>query len=241
MPRLTRNSSGYAIRAGKNLLLMDCGMGTLHQFLRCGLDYFDIDAVMISHTHPDHVAELIALLFALNYTPGRMRTRVLPILGPPQFKNFLESLYIPFPWIRPKPFFAVVREAPFRPITLESVVVESVPVQHGDTPAIGYRIKEGEKVLAYSGDSGDCPALVELGKDADVLVLDCSVPSSRGELPVHLNTLQAGRTAEKARCKTLVLTHMYAVCDDTDIAGEARREFTSGRILKAEDGMKITV
>ncbi len=95
LPQANRASSGYLLKTGKNLSLIDCGGGVTSSFLRRGFDPLDIDRIFISHTHPDHVTELPFVLQLIHLT---QRTEPLDVYLPSDFvapfRQFLPALYI---------------------------------------------------------------------------------------------------------------------------------------------------
>jgi ribonuclease BN (tRNA processing enzyme) len=93
--------------------------------------------------------------------------------------------------------------------------------------------------LVYSGDTDYCGNIVRLGKEADLLILECSFPEERKK-EGHLTPSLAGRIAREAQSKKLLLTHFYPVFQGHDIREECRKEY-SGEILLAVDGMKVSV
>jgi ribonuclease BN (tRNA processing enzyme) len=105
--------------------------------------------------------------------------------------------------------------------------------------SVGFRVNTNGRSLAYSGDTDYCANLVRLGRDADLLILECSFPDEK-KTKGHLTPSLAGRVAREASCHKLLLTHFYPVFQGHDIRKECQKEF-SGEILLAEDGMKITV
>ncbi len=56
----------------------------------------------------------------------------------------------------------------------------------------------------------------------------------------HLNAILAGKIARESNCKKLILTHFYPICDDYDILGQCKEEF-SGDIILAEDLMTTEI
>jgi ribonuclease BN (tRNA processing enzyme) len=106
--------------------------------------------------------------------------------------------------------------------------------------SVGYRIefKDGKSMTA-SGDTDYCQNIVDLGFEADLLVLECSFPEGK-KVDGHLTPSLAGRIALESRCKRLLLTHLYPVCDQFDIVNECRQVY-KGEILLGEDLMRIAV
>jgi len=98
---------------------------------------------------------------------------------------------------------------------------------------------ESGQAVVYSGDSEYCANLVELGRSADLLILECAFPEEMQSIG-HLTPSLAGRIARESRCKKLLLTHFYPPCDESDLLTPLRKEF-SGAVILAEDLMKICV
>jgi ribonuclease BN (tRNA processing enzyme) len=105
--------------------------------------------------------------------------------------------------------------------------------------SVGFRVDARGRSMVYSGDTDYCVNIVRLGKNADLLILECSFPDER-KSPGHLTPSFAGKIAREASCKKLLLTHFYPVFQGHDILQECRKEF-SGEIVLAEDGMKINL
>jgi ribonuclease BN (tRNA processing enzyme) len=87
--------------------------------------------------------------------------------------------------------------------------------------AIGVRVHADDAILAFSGDSGPCDALVELCREASVALLECSYRSSRAT-EHHLSPRTVGEIARAAGIRRLVLTHFYPELDDVDVTAEVR-------------------
>src|SRR5688572_15818624 len=102
----------------------------------------------------------------------------------------------------------------------------AVAVPHGNRPALGFRSREreGGPVRAFSGDTGEGPGAVAVGRDADLFVPECTLPE--GEAPEkHLTARAAGRVAAAAGCRRLLLVHVAAGVDGTDIEGGVREAY----------------
>jgi ribonuclease BN (tRNA processing enzyme) len=97
------------------------------------------------------------------------------------------------------------------------------------------------RVLAYSGDTAYCDALVELAVGADVLLCEASWTHEEGRPPgIHMSGAEAGLTAHRAGVGRLVLTHIPPWVDREAVRAEAAAEF-GGEILLAEPDLRITV
>jgi len=106
--------------------------------------------------------------------------------------------------------------------------------------SVAYRVESNEgKSAVLSGDTDYCPDLVELARDADVLVIESALPDEM-KAEGHLTPSLAGRIGREANCKKLVLTHLYPVCDSVDIVEQCKKEY-GGELLIAEDLMEICI
>ena len=93
VPRAERAPAGYLVKYKDKKFLLDCGPGILWQLVRANEDYKDLTGVIFSHFHPDHTADFIPLIQALDYTPGFERKDELLLLGPSGIEDFAKGLY----------------------------------------------------------------------------------------------------------------------------------------------------
>jgi ribonuclease BN (tRNA processing enzyme) len=93
--------------------------------------------------------------------------------------------------------------------------------------------------MAISGDTGYCQNIIDLAFEVDLLVLECSFPDGK-KVEGHLTPSLAGRIALESRCKKLLLTHLYPVCDQFDIQRECEQVY-KGKIILAEDLLKVKI
>jgi ribonuclease BN (tRNA processing enzyme) len=206
---------------------------------RLGLDFRKIDFHCITHFHPDHVVDLIPLLFAMNYTVDFRRSDPLHVVGPVGLKNFYDKMKEVFGrWIEAHTYPLSFHEAGESRIDFQDFSVETLPMSHAER-SIGFRVEAEGRSLAYSGDTDYCGNIVRLAKEADLLILECSFPEERKK-EGHLTPALAGRIAREAKTKKLLLTHFYPVFQGHDIRRECGAEYF-GDILLATDGMKVAI
>jgi ribonuclease BN (tRNA processing enzyme) len=239
VPSLKRGSPGFLIKAGERSILLDSGSGTLTKMLRAGVTYKEVDAVLYSHIHPDHVADLVPLIFACKYHEDP-RTKDLLILGGRGIRDYVEGLRSVYgSWIEPETFHIHIREVVADEAEIGELRIITIPLEH--TPeSVGYRVTSlTGRSVAYSGDTDYCPNIVELARGADLLILECSFPEGR-KVRGHLTPALAGRIAHEAGCTRLLLTHLYPPCDRSDIRGDCQNVFP-GEVLLAEDMMRIRI
>ena len=121
----------------------------------------------------------------------------------------------------------------------DGFTIHSAPVNH--TPqSLGFRIEDNSgKSITYSGDTGYCEGIVELARDADLLILECSFPDEEA-IAGHLTPSEAGDIATRAGAKKLLLTHFYPKILTTDIEAQCRKTY-QGDLVLATDLMTLSV
>jgi ribonuclease BN (tRNA processing enzyme) len=240
VPSLRRGSPAMAVKAAGRLLVLDLGSGTLRALLRYGLDFSDIDILALTHLHPDHVGDLVPFLFATRYALGYTRTEPFQLLAARGFSRFHALLQEAFAgWVEPPPGLMDLRElAPDRPdaVCARGLVIKSAPTNHTEG-SLAYRVEAEGRSLVYSGDTDESDSLVDLARGTDLLVLEAANPF---KVKGHLTPAEAGRLAARAGVSRLLLTHFYPPCDAVDVVAQAAAEF-SGEILRAEDGLALTI
>ena len=237
-----RAPSGLLVQIGQHKLLFDSGSGTAGRLVAAGVEPTEPDFIYYTHLHTDHTADLVPLLQSFDLA---RRERDLHLTAPSDFWSFLDGQLALQPWVRPVRYEIVRHPAetsPYSPTPSPEMVpgwtVSTARTYHSSY-SLGYRLESGGKVMAYSGDAKDCPELVELGRGADVLILECSYPDQLAH-DDHLCPSQAGQIATRAGASHLVLTHLYPVCDAREIEAQARRVF-GGRLTVAHDGWGLVV
>lgn len=231
-------ASCYLIEApwngGAFRLLLDLGSGALGALQR-HVDLRSIDAVALSHLHPDHFFDLCALYVVSKYHPTGAWPS-LPVFGPPKTAERLRLAYgmEPGASIDQQFTFTTYPDEPFRvgPLT--------VAVARVDHPVTAYaiRVSQGTKSLVYSGDTAPCPALETLAQGCDLLLAEASFlerDSDTNPAHVHLTGQQAAHLATKAGAGRLVLTHVPPWHRSEDVHAEAAPHF-AGELHMAESG-----
>jgi ribonuclease BN (tRNA processing enzyme) len=243
VPSLKRSSCSVLMQIGASRLLFDSGPGTMRRLLETQTTIFDITHIFYSHFHPDHTAEFVPFIFATKYPDGNRRQIALTVSGGRGLLNFYERLKSVYgQWIELTPGLLEIIEFDNKnadTITFEDFTVNTAPVKHIEE-SIAFRITSTDGFSAvYTGDTDYSETIIDLAKDADLLICECALPD-RHKVEGHLTPSLAGDLAAKAGVRKLVLTHFYPECDQEDIAAECRQTY-SGPLVLAEDLMEIEI
>ncbi len=221
--------SSYLVETDGFRLLVDLGSGALSALQR-HIGLYDVDAVVLSHLHPDHWFDLCPYMVARQYGGGQPLPP-LPVYSPPGLTERLTMAYD-----QPPDVYDI------RPLTAGRLQIGpvAVHVQRVNHPVetYGLRIEHGGRVLTYSADTGPCDALVDLARDADVLLCEASFVSGPGNTrDLHLTGAQAGEHATRAGVGRLLLTHLVAWNDVEQVRAEAAATFTGDLALARPGGV----
>jgi ribonuclease BN (tRNA processing enzyme) len=231
-------TSGYLIRHDGFGLWVDMGTGTLAN-LQQHIGLFDVGAVVISHSHPDHVTDLYAYLFARMFSPERPPS--IPLFVAPKIVERARPLLsddtadIAF-----GEAFQVVEVRPGETFQAGPFAVRSSPMRH-TVPTIGLRVEAGGAVVAYTADTGPADEVVDLAKGSDLLVAEASwQEDGASRPPIHLTAREAGEAAARSGTGRLLLTHIRPYLD-WDLSREEASQSFDGAVMVADEGMVLEV
>jgi ribonuclease BN (tRNA processing enzyme) len=226
-------------------VLVDCGPGTAGR-IALHVPPQQLDAVVISHLHPDHFFDLVQLYYLLRFGPPRAAR--LPLLVPPAATTFLADFgeLISTRRTMLDDIFDVLEYDPARPVELGSLRIQAYAVQHY-IPSHAQRIRAADgATLVFSSDVGPCPQLLEAAAGADLFLCEAALLDPAQDEPVasfrgHLCAAEAGEAARDAGVRRLLLTH-YRSTPETDARhlSAARRAF-DGPVDLAREGETYAV
>lgn len=196
--------SGYLIRADGARIVMDCGPGTL-SVLGSLVDLTEVDAVLLSHSHPDHWLELPVLRNALYYVLGK---EGLPVYGTAETLALAEILVRS--GLGPAIDWHVITDGD--DLGIGPVRVRCSRTDH-PPETLAFRVDHHRGSIAYSADTGPGWELAELGSGIDVAICEATYLDPDRAGGVHLTASQAGEMARKAEAASLVLTHLIPGAD----------------------------
>ena len=238
LPFKAHSPAGHLVRIQEQPLLVDLGPGTLSRLEAAGVSYRDLETILLTHLHADHTLDLALLLQNFDSTPNWIRTERLRLIGCRGLANFYQRLMDAYPGIAPSTFPLELRELGEERLDFPGWSASSFFTGH--TPSsLGYRIEAEGKVVAFSGDATLSPGLLELARQADLFVCECSFP---GVIPLegHLAAIQVGRVAREAGVKRLFLVHLYPPAREVNLVDQVRTEY-DGPVEIAYDGLTLSL
>ena len=236
-PAAGQACSGYLVEHDGYHLLIDPGYATLPRLLE-HLDAADIDAVLVTHGHPDHCADLNPLLRARvlsDHPPAPLPAYALP--GALDAVLALDTRM----FARTRPV-AVNDIEPGRRFYIGPFAVDTRLLPHY-IPNAGVRLSAGGATLAYTGDCGADPGVVELARGSDLLIADATYVDEVSDPDVVgvLGTArEAGLQADAAGTGRLMLTHLWPGTDPESSLAAARAGY-AGPIDIARSRLTVTI
>ncbi|MBQ3667747.1 MAG: MBL fold metallo-hydrolase [Clostridia bacterium] len=217
--------SGYLVESdsGKTKIVLDLGSGTLSKLLQkiSGID--EIDAVILSHLHFDHMSDMPVLGYMLDFS-GVETLKVICPETPAENRKLIKGKFDVYP-----PADTGIGE--FK--------IEFVKVKH---PVEAYAVKLmcDDSTLVYTGDTNECPEISLFCEGADVILADCGLSDEdwKPSKP-HLGPTKCATLARESKAGELILTHLSPLYDKEKLADEARRIFANSTL--AEAGMEFRI
>ena len=221
-------TSGYFLQAGKSHLALDMGCGVLSR-LTALTPPEELTAVLLSHWHFDHSADVLVLIYRLAacakeplhiYAPADMNSPVRKIV---QDCNELVLHDI----------------APGETFQVGDAQVTAFAARH-PVPAVMYRIQAEGKTFCYTGDTNTVEGLVDFARGADFLLADGPFPESAwAEGKPHLSASHVAQLAKEADVRRFVITHLNPGIDPETLLREARAVRIDALLAKPGDSYDI--
>ncbi len=198
-----------------DLLLMDCGDGTVRDLVDRGIDLQQLKGILISHGHTDHISGLDSLLFVLYL--ARYEGELMIIAPSPC--NEVHSLIKRFlSHYRGRLKFTLHYHELYGGVTesIAQFIIKPFDVLHYGSvtsdpkilPAFGYRVNIQDEVIVYTGDTAECPQLEKEIEGADLALIEATYDQPfQGNLCNHLHANYAEYLGKSA--KNYFLIHSY--------------------------------
>ena len=206
--------SGYLVEDGTTSIWMDAGSGTMANLQR-HISFDELDAIVLSHEHPDHWADLEGWAVVWQY---RLERSDFPVYAPAGLRG---HTYKP-----DSPAFAWHEVADGDTVRIGTMDFTFSRTDHGPE-TLAMRIDAGGRSLGYSADTGPAWSLNALGPGLDLVLCEATVPIEEEDTMQHLSARQAGAAAKAAGAARLVVTHLWSNVDPDESRREASEAFGS--------------
>lgn len=200
-PHKHEGTTSYLLESDGFKLLLDAG-STTFVTLCDHLDPIKLDAVILSHYHHDHTADLGVLQYYRQLVPTQTPLPILPIYGHTDDEQHYAEL--DFPSVsKAVPYFEAedLKIGPFTVTFMKTIH----PV-----PCYAMRFVENAtgKVFVFTGDSGYLESFIDFAHDADLFLADTYLFAGNEHHHAHFTAKESGEIAKAANVKKLVLTHL---------------------------------
>lgn len=262
IPHPDRAGPATLVTTDGTRVLCDCGRAVVMRLAGCGVLPVQLDAVLLTHLHSDHICDLndvITTHWVMTGEPTPLR-----VVGPPGTAEVVDAtlamLALDRRWrlahhedLSWDPVVEVAEVAGGDVLEVGGLTVRVADTDHRPvTPTVGYRVEDGDGSVALAGDTVPCPGLDDLCRGADVYVqtvirddLVRALPNRRIQdiLDYHSTVEQAARTAQRGGVGTLVLTHMVPPPAPGTVEEWRERAAAhfDGRVIVAEDLTTVEV
>lgn len=209
------------------MLLLDLGSGGLTK-LQKYYDVTDIDALLLSHYHADHVADIGVLQHALlvqSYFQEEQKT--IPIYAHRENETEFQKLT--------HDFTEGIAYEPDNVLKIGPFFVRFIQTKHS-VPCYGMRITDGESTLVYTADSAYQDEWIKFSQHADVLLADCNFYAGLDAAAAgHMTSEEVATIAKEANVKEIILTHLPHFGEHTQLVHEVEAVF-NGKVHLAYEG-----
>ncbi len=225
--------SGYLLQEGETRILIDCGSGVLSNLQK--ITGFDkLTAVILSHLHFDHMADMLVLRYAVELAQkNAVEKKPLKVYAPAKPDNIYGMLDLP----------GVFDIAPINDnlvLDFENIRISFGEMRH---PVQSFAVKAScsGKNFVYSGDTSWHEGLIDFAKGCDVLLIDAGLRAAdkTGENVPHLTAEECGVVAAGAQVGKLLLTHFRPGFDRDGLLGEAKRSFETTFLTNIMESYEI--
>ena len=187
-------------------ILLDAGAPLLPHLHRLEIDPGGIGTIFLSHLHGDHVAGLITFLAYRAFLAPRPLTIVAPEGAEDRLDRLLTGAWGD-EWAEFRARFELRHQVAGRSGEVGGVPYETVRLDHGRHGCTGYRLRVGERLLAYAGDTQATPPLDDLVRGADVAITEATGP---GEVGSHTAWEEAAALAARHPATRFFFNHIFA-------------------------------
>jgi ribonuclease BN (tRNA processing enzyme) len=226
-----RTSSSILVQLEDLLFVYDLGRGATQRLAELEIKQDDLQHIVISHFHPDHISDLVPLLHAARWSRVDPRSKDLHIYGPTGLESKIKELLsiLEFGSLKCDLFNIHLHE-----ITDDSFTIGQHKLTFTNLPPVnnsGLKFEVGGKVYAFTGDSDYHDEEITFLDGVDFAVIDAGHPTDQ----------QVVELATKTNVPTIVLSHLYRETDENEIRQKANQVGYKGDLVVGRDLMRFDI
>jgi len=225
---LHRMASSVLIQLGKLNILYDMGRGISQRLVELKLKQDDIEHIIISHFHPDHISDIIPYIQAAICSGIDPRTKELNFYGPKGLKSILTKLLD----IASSSWQKQTYKINIHEITNQKIIIQDKEFISQPLPPVenhGLKFTHHGKTIAITGDSYFHQNEINFLKYTDIAIIDSG----------HISDEEIVQLAQDTQVKQIYCSHQYRDIDSKIINNKAKENGYTGKIIVAKDLMKI--
>lgn len=226
-----RRASSVLLELDHTYILFDCGHGVVQRLLEAGVRHDQVQHIVLSHFHPDHVSDLIPFLQAGAWSKRDPRTTDVHIYGPAGVHDVIDGLMRIFqPTSFQQPYYnVVVHEIAAGPYEIAGLHFEAVSLPPAGNH--GLRFNWHNRTYAITGDSYFHAEEIAFLKNVDLAVIDSG----------HIEDGEIVELAVQSQPRQLVCSHLYREIDAASLQQQALQKGYTGTILVGQDLMSFVL
>ncbi len=226
-----RDNTSFLLKAGRTKLLIDCPGSIIHKLKKAGENPAELNAVLLTHVHPDHIYGLPSLVHSL-----MLNEMELSFYGSEETTRFGEKMLDLFdlrqPKIRCRANFVALQPGKEEVIG-DGLRLRATPTPHHSS-SLAFRLsfERDNQTWLFSGDTPPHPPLWEEARTVDVLVHEASAPRRFFEAypelrRMHTDSFELGRLATEAGVRRLIPCHFFGEVDFSldEVEAEIRQNY----------------
>ena len=228
---LERRASSVLIGLDDTKILFDCGHGVLQRLLEIGVHPNDINHIILSHFHPDHVSDLIPFFHTGAKAKYNPRTTDLHVYGPENVRSFIdkiENLFQPNTFRLPS-YEIIVHEIGEEDFQIGQYSFEFVSLPPYENH--GLRFTWNGRFFAITGDSYFHDQEINFLRNVDVAIIDSG----------HLEEDKIVELSVASQAKVIICSHIYREIDRSRLQALARDRGYRGSIEVGHDLLSLDV
>jgi ribonuclease BN (tRNA processing enzyme) len=226
-----RRASSVLIQLDALPVLFDCGHGVVQRLLEIGIQHNELNHIVVSHFHPDHVSDLIPFLHAGAWSRRNPRTNDLHIYGPPGIQRIIDGFRDIFgeSSLQQPIYDILIHEVAGERFSIGSYEFDFISLPPAGNH--GLRFEWRGRNYALTGDSNFHEHEITFLHKVDLAIIDSG----------HLEDDEIVQLAAASQAKTIVCSHLYREIDAPKLQTQAVKAGYEGTVLVGRDLMPFVI